>query len=126
MWEIPESGEWCVRMTTPRVTGSMLGGRTRERIPKVPASAAPQSQSPLGGLDAPSPRIPSHKIGSEAWERDRLIDRLRSLRQVMPVLAQEMASARRQAARLSIDNRRLTEQVRELRAELEARTSKAA
>jgi hypothetical protein len=44
---------------------------------------------------------------------------------MLPVLAQEMASARRQAARLTIDNRRLTEQVRELRTELEAR-SKAA
>jgi hypothetical protein len=55
-----------------------------------------------------------------------LIDRLSSLRRVLPALAQEMASARRQTARLKIDNRRLTEQVRELRAELEARTSKAA
>jgi hypothetical protein len=65
------------------------------------------------------------KIGSEAWERDKLIERLSSLRRVLPVLAQEMASARRQTARLTIDNRRLTEQVRELRAELEARTSRA-
>jgi hypothetical protein len=37
-----------------------------------------------------------------------------------------MASARRQAARLTVENRRLTDQVRELRAELEARASKAA
>jgi hypothetical protein len=98
---------------------------TREE-PKVPATAVTQPHSPLGGLDAPTPRLPGHKIGSEAWERDQLIDRLRSLRRVLPMLAQEMASARRQAARLTIDNRRLTEQVRELRAELETRTSKAA
>jgi hypothetical protein len=108
------------------VAGSMLGGRTRERIPKVPSTAATKAQSPLAGLDAPAPRLSSHRPGSEAWERDQLIDRLRSLRRVLPVLAQEMASARRQAARLTVDNRRLSEQVRELRTELESRTSKAA
>lgn len=85
-----------------------------------------QPQSPLAGLDASALRLPSHKIGSERWEREQLIDRLRSLRRVLPILAQEMASARRQAARLAVDNRRLNEQVRELRAELESRTNKAA
>lgn len=54
-------------------------------------------------------------------EREQLTDRLRSLRRMLPVLAQEMAAARRQAAHLRIDNRRLSEQVRELRAQLEAR-----
>jgi hypothetical protein len=101
---------------------------TREdlKVPATSATPAIQPQSPLRGLDGPVPRLPSHKIGSEAWERDQLIDRLRSLRRVLPVLAQEMASARRQAARLTVENRRLTDQVRELRAELEARASKAA
>jgi hypothetical protein len=111
-------------MTAHRVKGTMLGGRIRERTSKVPVTAPTPPQSPLGGLDAPAPRLPGHKVGSEAWERDQLIDRLRSLRRVLPALAQEMASARRQAARLTIDNRRLTEQVRELRTELEARTGK--
>jgi hypothetical protein len=87
---------------------------------------SPKPQSPAAPLDAHAPRLSVHKAGSEAWERDQLIDRLRSLRRVLPVLAQEMAAARRQAARLKIDNRQLTEQVRELRAQLEARTSKAA
>jgi pyruvate/2-oxoglutarate dehydrogenase complex dihydrolipoamide acyltransferase (E2) component len=58
---------------------------------------------------------------SHAWEREQLTDRLRSVRRMLPVLAQEMAAARRQAAHLRLDNRRLTEQVRELRAQLEAR-----
>jgi hypothetical protein len=62
---------------------------------------------------------------TEAWERDQLLDRLRSLRRVLPVLAQEMAAARRQAAQLRIDNRRLTDQVRELRSELQARDQSA-
>ncbi len=90
------------------------------------ATAVTPPHLPLSGAGSPGPRLPGHKIGSEVWERDKLIDRLSSLRRVLPVLAQEMASARRQAARLTIDNRRLTEQVRELRAELEARASKAA
>jgi hypothetical protein len=101
-----------------------LADDTREE-PKVPAIATSQPQSSLDRLDPHTPRLPDHKTGSEAWERDKLVDRLRSLRRVLPVLAQEMASARRQAAQLTIDNRRLTEQVRELRAELEDRTNKA-
>jgi hypothetical protein len=58
---------------------------------------------------------------TEAWERDQLLDRLSSLRRVLPMLAQEMAAARRQAAHLRIDNRRLANQVRELRDELRGR-----
>jgi hypothetical protein len=98
---------------------------TREEA-NVSRTAATQAQPPLGDLDAPLPRLPGHPVGSAAWERDQLIDRLRSLRRVLPALAQEMAAARRQAARLTIDNRRLTEQVRELRAELETRAGRAA
>ena len=54
-----------------------------------------------------------------------MLDRLRKLRGVLPILAQEMAAARRQAARLRTDNRRLSEQVRQLRAALDAREHKA-
>jgi hypothetical protein len=54
-----------------------------------------------------------------------MLDRLRHLRGVLPVLAQEMAAARRQAARLRSDNRQLTEQVRQLRAMLETRGHKS-
>lgn len=84
---------------------------------------------------APSPSIARQsqpvdlsagKPGTEAWERDQMLDRLRSLRRVLPALAQEMAAARRQAARLRTDNRRLSEQVRQLRAALEAREHKPA
>jgi hypothetical protein len=70
---------------------------------------------------APLAEHPPRTATTEATERDQLLDRLRSLRRVLPVLAQEMAAARRQAAHLRVDNRRLTEQVRELRAELLAR-----
>ncbi len=89
-------------------------------------AAATHPRPPLADLDAPTPRLLAHGIGSEAWERDHLVDRLSSLRRVVPVLAQEMAAARRQAARLKTDNRRLSEQVRKLRAELDARARRAA
>jgi len=49
-----------------------------------------------------------------------MLDRLSNLRRVLPALAQEMAVARRQAARLRSDNRRLAEQVRRLRKALDA------
>jgi phage shock protein A len=70
--------------------------------------------------------IAAYRTAPEASDRDQMLERMRSLRRVLPVLAQEMAAARRQAARLRTDNRRLTEQVRELRATLEAREHKPA
>jgi hypothetical protein len=70
---------------------------------------------------APVAKRVSREAVTGVGERDQLLDRLGSLRRVLPVLAQEMAAARRQAAHLRIDNRRLAEQVRELRAELRAR-----
>jgi hypothetical protein len=76
--------------------------------------------------DTPASHLAADPVGSDAWERDQVLDRLRSLRRVLPVLAQEMAAARRQAARLRTDNRRLSEQVRQLRATLEAREHKPA
>lgn len=47
-------------------------------------------------------------------DREQLLDRLHNLRAVLPVFAQELASARRQAARLRVENGKLLEQVREL------------
>jgi hypothetical protein len=68
---------------------------------------------------------PTDPIAWEAAEREQMLDRLQSLRRVLPVLAQEMASARRQAARLRSDNRKLAEQVRLLRASLDKRERKS-
>jgi hypothetical protein len=47
-------------------------------------------------------------------DRAHLLDRLQSLRTIVPVFAQELASARRQAAQLRMENGRLREQVRQL------------
>jgi hypothetical protein len=50
----------------------------------------------------------------ELGDREHLIDRLQNLRAIVPVFAQELASARRQEARLRLDIARLAEQVRQL------------
>lgn len=78
-------------------------GSTRSQ-PQASAGAEPAARRPAG----------------EANEREQMLDRLSSLRRALPALAQEMAAARRQAARLRSDNRRLAEQVRQLRKALEA------
>lgn len=67
-----------------------------------------------------APDIEVHRLTTEISDRDQMLDRLRNLRRVLPVLAQEMAAARRQATKLRNDNRRLADQVRQLRQELDA------
>jgi hypothetical protein len=47
-------------------------------------------------------------------DREQLLDRLRNLRSILPVFAQEVASARRATARPRKENGRLREQVRQL------------
>lgn len=49
-----------------------------------------------------------------ASDREQLLARLLNLRTIVPVFAKELASARRQAAGLRAENRRLLEQVRRL------------
>ncbi len=52
-----------------------------------------------------------------ASERDHLLDRLHNIRAILPVFAQELASARRQSAQLRLENASLMRQVRELQRE---------
>lgn len=47
-------------------------------------------------------------------DREQLLDRLQNLRSILPVFAQEVASARRTAGRLRTENGKLREQVRQL------------
>jgi hypothetical protein len=70
-------------------------------------------------VPAPSPEITSRRIvpppvNVHAVDRDHLLDRLHNLRAIVPVFAQELASARRQAAALRIENRKLRERVQQL------------
>ena len=84
-------------------------------------SLATQGLRPAGsGSGSLQSTAHTHRLTSESSDRDQMLDRLRNLRRILPVLAQEMASARRQAAKLRTDNRRLAEQVRELRQALDA------
>lgn len=78
-----------------------------------------QQRAQAAGPDVASLRN-AHKFNSDSSDRDQMLDRLRHLRRVLPILAQEMATARRQAAKLRTDNRRLTEQVRQLQQALDA------
>jgi hypothetical protein len=54
--------------------------------------------------------------GAGAKDRDHLLERLHHLRTILPVFAQELASSRRQAAALRVENRGLVDEVRRLRA----------
>ena len=50
-------------------------------------------------------------------DRDHLLERLHHLRTILPAFARELASSRRQAAALRVENRGLVEEVRRLRAQ---------
>jgi hypothetical protein len=52
-----------------------------------------------------------------AADRDHLLERLYHLRTIIPAFAQELASSRRQAAALRVENRGLVDEVRRLRAQ---------
>jgi hypothetical protein len=67
----------------------------------------PRGSAALDG-NGSRPRNRSYPSRSEA------IDRLEKLRSVVPVFAQELVNARRQAAWLRADNGRLLQQVRQL------------
>lgn len=48
----------------------------------------------------------------EVAERDMLLERLVNLRTILPVMGEELANARREAARLRRENQALREQLR--------------
>ncbi|HST33725.1 MAG TPA: hypothetical protein VLJ80_09440 [Solirubrobacteraceae bacterium] len=77
---------------------------------------------------AASASVPGARpAGAEGWtarsDHDHLLDRLQNLRTIVPVLATELAAARRQAAQLRVENRKLTEQLRRTQANSRARAS---
>ena len=95
--------------------------RASQLQPQLPARVTRLERPRLARLGPAASSLALAPSGPEARERDQILDRLLRLRGILPVLAQEMAAARRQAARLRTDNRRLSEQVRQLRATLEER-----
>jgi DNA-binding FadR family transcriptional regulator len=58
-----------------------------------------------------------------ASDRDQMLERLYNLRTILPVMATELANARRQAAQLRVENRRLVEQLRHAQGDGRARAS---
>lgn len=56
-----------------------------------------------------SPEEPQVEAG-----REQLLDRLQNLRAILPLFAEELANARRQSARLRVENGELLDQVRRL------------
>lgn len=82
----------------------MLSARTAESSDRDPPDQAASTRQ----------RVSSNP-GAGPSDRDHLLDRLQHLRGILPVFAQELASARRQAASLRIENRRLAKEVRRLR-----------
>ncbi|MGC2373332.1 MAG: hypothetical protein WA484_05625 [Solirubrobacteraceae bacterium] len=71
----------------------------------------------LPGLGASAGRRTGPHLGIETADRDHLIERLHRLPSILPVFAQELASARRQTAALRIENRGPLEEVRRLRSQ---------
>jgi hypothetical protein len=82
-------------------------------IAAPPASHHPQVSAKR--LARSSSTIPT--AAAEALDRDQLLDRLQHLRTILPVFAQELATARRHTAQLRKDNRRLLEEIHRLQRE---------
>ena len=55
--------------------------------------------------------LSGRRIAAGGVEREQLLDRLAQLRAILPVFAEELASARRQAAVLRVENRGLLAEV---------------
>jgi hypothetical protein len=92
--------------------------------PTVPAATNIASLSPfdLAGSEAGveilanvHPLVGARGHVAGASDRDHLLERLHHLRTILPVFAEELASSRRQAAALRVENRGLIDEVRRLR-----------
>jgi hypothetical protein len=77
---------------------------------------APRAQPVVGQLATPTISTTS-SASTATIDRDQLLDRLQHLRTILPVFAQELATARRHAAQLRRDNRRLLDEVHRLQRE---------
>jgi hypothetical protein len=82
--------------------------KTAVHSPRAPVAQAPRGSRPRR----------SYPSREEALDREQLFERLAHLRAVVPVFADELVSARRQAASLRVANGWLLEQVRQLQRQL--------
>lgn len=98
-----------------------MSNRPEGSTGSVTEIARSSRQGPRGprGLGAGNgPRSGAH-AAAEAIDREHLLNRLQHLRGILPIFAEELASARRQSAALRVENRGLLEEVRRLRRERE-------
>ena len=86
------------------------------KIAAAPTGFAPSAQPAVGQLATPMISTTSSASPATA-DRDQLLDRLQHLRTILPVFAQELATARRHTAQLRRENRRLLEEVHRLQRE---------
>jgi hypothetical protein len=88
---------------------------TKTAAAPVESSRGPRrGAEPLRAPDTGTPDSSTTTTAAEATDRDQMLDRLQHLRKILPVFAQELASARRHAAQLRRDNRRLLNEVHRL------------
>lgn len=80
--------------------------------PKRPAVAAMSASSSSSLRISSSGAEPRAAAGT--LDREHLLDRLDRLRAILPAFAEELASSRRQAAALRVENRGLLAEVRRL------------
>ena len=81
--------------------------------PRVsPTKTAPSVSHGLPGSADSTGWLASSQVAAGMSDREQLIERLAHLRSILPVFAQELATARRQATALRLENRGLLDEVR--------------
>jgi hypothetical protein len=89
--------------------------RAEQRGSQVsPTKTAPSVPHDLCGSSDSTGRLARSRLAVGMSDREQLLDRLAHLRSILPALAQELATARRQAAALRVENRGLLDEVRRL------------
>jgi hypothetical protein len=87
------------------------------------AAGRPRTPGSSTKPTVPAEAIDRDRISRLQVDRDQMLDRLQHLRTILPVFAQELATARRHAAQLRRDNRRLLEEVHRLQRQHVERTT---
>jgi hypothetical protein len=79
-------------------------------VPAANAVPSAPSEPPVSAVGLLSGR----RVTAAGVEREQLLDRMAQLRAILPAFAEELATARRQAAVLRVENRGLLAEVRRL------------
>lgn len=80
----------------------------------IAAPPAPHRPQVSAGRLTPRSSSTISTVAADGLDRDQLLDRLQHLRTILPVFAQELATARRHTAQLRKDNRRLLDELHRL------------